>query len=77
MKDTDRKEAGRLLKRDKILLGITIGVAALDAGLAYGTYLKKKGVVIRDMVLTSIDDRIHRKPQDENDSAKVTKIPIS
>jgi len=43
MKDTDRKEAGRLLKRDKILLGITIGVAALDAGLAYGTYLKKKG----------------------------------
>ena len=60
-------------RRDKVLLGITIAVAALDAGLAVSTYVKKRGIVIRDMVLKSIDDRIYRK---DGGSGEKAEIPI-
>ena len=53
-----------MLKRDKALLGLTIGVAVLDLGLMWGTYMKKKGVVVRDMVIKAIDDQIYRKDGD-------------
>ncbi|WP_274939680.1 hypothetical protein [Chordicoccus furentiruminis] len=62
-----------MLKRDKILLGVTIGVAALDAGLASSTYLKKKGIVLRDMILASLDGKLHEK---NDGDGKVVRIPI-
>ena len=62
-----------MLKRDKMLLGVTIGVAALDAGLASSTYLKKKGVVLRDMILASLDVKLLEK---NDGDGKVVRIPI-
>ena len=58
--------------RDKVILGITVGVALLDGVLACSTYAKKKGTVIKDMVIKSIDDKIHKKDPE----AEEEEIPI-
>ena len=60
-------------KSDRILMGITIGVGLADLFLANSVYLKKKGVMLRDMALTAIDKKMHR-PVDE--SAEEEVIPI-
>ena len=60
-----------MLKREKVLLGITIGVAVLDMGLACSTYAKKKGIVLRDMVLSSIDELIHGKKETDGEAVAI------
>ncbi len=61
-----------MLRRDKALLGITIGVALLDLGLLCSTYAKKRGIAIRDMVLKTIEDATRGRDKD----AEKFDIPI-
>lgn len=63
-----------MLKRDKVLIGITIGAAVIDAGLAWSTYAKKKGVVLKDMVLTALDEKMHKNDGCYDEEG--VKIPI-
>ncbi len=63
-----------MLKRDKVLMGVTIGVAVLDLTLAWSTYMKKRGVVLRDMILTGIEEKLLRKKDTESGDAM--EIPI-
>lgn len=74
--DIDEKIHGRetapmLKKGEKILLAGTIIVGAVDLLLANGVYLKKKGIVLRDMVLTSIDQKINGFPADDSEAMEV------
>lgn len=62
-----------LKKGERILLGISIAVGVADLALAHGTYLKKKGVVLRDMILKSIEDQAHKK---EETGSEAGTIPI-
>ncbi len=62
-----------LKKGEKILLFATIAVGITDLCLANGVYLKKKGVVLRDMILSGIDKKTYR-PLDEEAEEKT--IPI-
>lgn len=63
-------------KREKLLLVLTIGLAGLDGVMAYRTWVKKKGIVLRDMILTSLDGRIHGNQNPGDDDAETHTIPI-
>ena len=58
-------------KGEKLLLAGTIIIGAVDLLLANGVYLKKKGIVLRDMVLTSIDQKLMGFPADHSEAKEI------
>lgn len=70
-----KKGSYKMTKHEKFLLGAAIAVGAADAALAYGVWLKKKGIALKDVVLKNIDDLHYKKNKDPNQSAE--DIPIS
>ncbi len=60
-----------MLKKNRILLGLVIGAAALDAGAACAVYLKKKGIILRDIFITAVDEKLHPR-DDTGEAAQIT-----
>ena len=55
----------QMKKGSQLLIGAVVIAGAVDLYMANRVYLKKKGVVLRDMVLASLEERARGRSQEE------------
>lgn len=63
-------------KSEKYLLAGTIILGVVDLFLVNRVYLKKKGVVLKDMVITGINQKLNGASEKKEEGEEARNIPI-
>ena len=59
-------------KVEKVLFVASIAVGVADFFMARSVYLKKKGIVMRDMAIQSLDRKVHKPIDEDAETSEIT-----